>query len=30
MIYLHLQTRRCRCIVNPLDQLHNQQANGSK
>ncbi len=30
MIYLHLQTRRCSRIVNPLDQLHNQQANGSK
>lgn len=30
MIYLHLQTQRCSRIINPLDQLHNQQANGSK
>jgi integrase/recombinase XerD len=27
MIYLHLQTHRCSRIINPLDQLHNQQAN---
>ncbi len=30
MIYLHLQTHRCSRIINPLDHLHNQQANGSK
>ena len=30
MIYLHLQTHRCSRIINPLDQLHNQQCNGSK
>ncbi len=30
MIYLHLQTHRCSRIINPLDQLTNQQANGSK
>ena len=26
MIYLHLQTHRCSRIINPLDQLNNQQA----
>jgi integrase/recombinase XerD len=30
MVYLHLQTHRCSRIINPLDQLTNQQANGSK
>ncbi len=30
MIYLHLQTHRCSRIINPLDQLHNGQSNGSK
>lgn len=30
MIYLHLQSHRCARIVNPLDFLHNQQADGSK
>jgi len=30
MIYLHLQTQRCSRIINPLDQLHNGQSNGSK
>ncbi len=30
MIYLHLQTHRCSRIVNPLDHLNNQQADGSK
>lgn len=30
MIYLHLQTQRCSRIINPLDQLNNQRANGSK
>jgi len=30
MIYLHLQTHRCSRIVNPLDYLNNQQANGTK
>jgi integrase/recombinase XerD len=30
MIYLHLQTHRCSRIINPLDQLNNQQSNGSK
>jgi len=30
MIYLHLQTHRCSRIINPLDQLHNQQANASR
>jgi len=30
MIYLHLQTHKCSRIINPLDQLHIQQANGSK
>jgi site-specific recombinase XerD len=30
MIYLHLQTQRCARIINPLDQLNNQQPNGSK
>jgi integrase/recombinase XerD len=29
MIYLHLQTHRCNRIINPLDQLNNQQSNGS-
>ncbi|MEJ7683346.1 MAG: tyrosine-type recombinase/integrase [Segetibacter sp.] len=28
MIYLHLQTHRCSRIINPLDQLNNQQGNG--
>jgi integrase/recombinase XerD len=30
MIYLHLQTHRCSRVINPLDQLHSQQSNGSK
>ncbi len=30
MVYLHLQTHRCSRIINPLDQLNNQRANGSK
>jgi site-specific recombinase XerD len=30
MIYLHLQTQRCSRIINPLDQLYNQQGNDSK
>jgi integrase/recombinase XerD len=30
MIYLHLQTHRCSRIINPLDQLTNQQSNVSK
>lgn len=30
MIYLHLQTHRCSRIINPLDQLHMQQADGSE
>jgi integrase/recombinase XerD len=30
MIYLHLQTHRCSRIINPLDQLNNQQSNDSK
>ena len=30
MVYLHLQTHRCSRIVNPLDQLNNPPADGSK
>lgn len=30
IIYLHLQTHRCSRIINPLDQLTNQQSNVSK